>query len=104
MRRREDLSTPRRRRRRDLGIHYDPDAFGQFSEAIARTLGTARFLVIQTAIVILWITLNVVGDTAFEPNETFTIGLSNATGATITDNSGAGTIPGERRHRQTDVR
>ncbi len=38
------------------------------------------------------ITLNVVGDTAFEPNETFTIGLSNATGATITDNSGAGTI------------
>ncbi len=38
------------------------------------------------------ITLNVVGDTAFEPSETFTIGLSNATGATITDNSGAGTI------------
>ena len=38
------------------------------------------------------ITLDVVGDTAFEPNETFTIGLSNATGATITDASGAGTI------------
>ena len=42
MRRREDLTMPRRRRR--LGIHYDPDAFGQFSESIARTLGTARFL------------------------------------------------------------
>ena len=51
MRRREDLATPRQRRRLDLGIHYDPDAFGEFSEAIARTFGTARFLVIQTVIV-----------------------------------------------------
>ena len=38
VRRREDLSTPRRSRRLDLGIHYDPDAFGEFSETIARTL------------------------------------------------------------------
>jgi len=59
VRRREDLSTPRRRRRLDLGIHYDPDAFGEFSEAIARTFGTARFLVIQTVLVGLWILLNV---------------------------------------------
>ena len=59
MRRREDLSTPRRRRRLDLGIHYDPDAFGEFSEGIARTFGTARFLVIQTILVGLWILLNV---------------------------------------------
>ena len=58
MRRREDLSSPRRRRP-TLGIHYDPEAFGQFSEAIARYLGTARFLVIQTGIVIVWIILNV---------------------------------------------
>ena len=56
MKRREDLTTPRQRR---LGVHYDPDAFGQFSETIARTLGTARFLVFQTAIVITWIILNV---------------------------------------------
>ena len=34
----EDLSRPRRERR-GLGIHYDTDAFGQFSEAIARFLG-----------------------------------------------------------------
>ena len=59
MRRREDLSTPRRRRRLDFGIHYDPDAFGEFSEGIARTFGTARFLVIQTILVGLWIFLNV---------------------------------------------
>ena len=57
--RRADLSSPRRRSRFRLGIHYDLDAFGEFSEAIARFLGTARFLVAQTAMVIVWISLNV---------------------------------------------
>jgi uncharacterized membrane protein len=57
MKRREDLSTPRQRRR--VGVHYDPDAFGQFSEGIARWLGTARYLVLQTVIVIVWIIINV---------------------------------------------
>lgn len=42
-----------------LGIHYDPDAFGQFSEGVARFLGTARFLVVQTIIVFIWIVLNI---------------------------------------------
>ena len=42
-----------------LGLHYDPEAFGRFSEAIARTLGTARFLVIQTVVVISWIAFNI---------------------------------------------
>jgi uncharacterized membrane protein len=55
----EDLSRPRRPRR-SLGIHYDPDAFGEFSEAIARNLGTARFLVIQTVVVAVWIFINVI--------------------------------------------
>ena len=59
MKRREDLSTPRQGP--SLGVHYDPEAFGRFSEAIARTLGTARFLVVQTVIVGAWITLNVIG-------------------------------------------
>ena len=58
MRRREDLSRPRGGI--TLGIHYDPEAFGRFSEAIARLLGTARFLVVQTVIVILWILINAV--------------------------------------------
>lgn len=56
MRRREDLSTPRGGVR--FGLHYDPEAFGRFSESIARYLGTARFLVIQTVIVAIWIALN----------------------------------------------
>lgn len=56
MKRREDLTTPRQRR--GLGVHYDPEAFGRFSETIARTLGTARFLVSQTIIVAIWISIN----------------------------------------------
>ncbi|MEO6713804.1 MAG: DUF1003 domain-containing protein [Mycobacteriales bacterium] len=40
--------------------HYDPEAFGRFSEAIARFIGTARFLVIQTFIVIVWVLWNIV--------------------------------------------
>jgi len=56
MRRREDLSSPKGRVA--LGAHYDPEAFGRFSEGIARNLGTARFLVIQTAIVVVWIIIN----------------------------------------------
>ena len=58
MTRRDDLSKPREPRR--ISIHYDPDAFGAFSESIARTFGTARFLVIQSAIVFVWIAVNIV--------------------------------------------
>ncbi len=53
----EDLSRPRKDRR-GLGIHYDTDAFGQFSEAIARFLGTARYLVFQTVLIAFWIGYN----------------------------------------------
>jgi uncharacterized membrane protein len=44
-----------------MSPHYDPDAFGRFSEAIARFLGTGRFLVAQTVLVLAWIVLNTVG-------------------------------------------
>jgi uncharacterized membrane protein len=57
MKRRTDLTTPRQRRR--VGIHYDPDAFGSFSESIARFLGTGRFLVIQTIVVVTWVIVNI---------------------------------------------
>ena len=57
MKKRLDLSTPRQRRR--VGIHYDPEAFGAFSETIARFLGTGRYLVIQTVIVVFWVAVNV---------------------------------------------
>jgi uncharacterized membrane protein len=58
MRRRDDLSQPRRGGL-NLGVHYDPEAFGEFSETIARLLGTARFLVAQTVLVAVWIAINV---------------------------------------------
>jgi uncharacterized membrane protein len=64
MKRRNDLTTPRQRRR--VGIHYDTDAFGQFSEAIARFLGTARYLVIQSIIVIVWVVVNVLNIAPFD--------------------------------------
>lgn len=56
MRRRGDLSLPRRQRR--FGLPYDSDTFGALSEAVARGFGTARFLVVQTIIVIVWIVFN----------------------------------------------
>jgi uncharacterized membrane protein len=40
-------------------LRLDPDAVGRFAEAIARFLGTGRFLAVQTVIVIVWIALNV---------------------------------------------
>ena len=58
MKRREDLTMPRQGRR--LGVHYDPDAFGQFSESIARYLGTARFLVWQSIVIAGWVFWNYV--------------------------------------------
>ena len=57
VKRREDLTSPRRKGR-GFGIHYDPDAFGQFSEAIARFIGTARFLVWQSMFIIFWLIIN----------------------------------------------
>ena len=64
MKKRLDLSTPRQRRR--VGIHYDPEAFGAFSEAIARFLGTGRYLIFQTVIVIVWVTVNVFNIAPFD--------------------------------------
>jgi uncharacterized membrane protein len=60
-----DLSVPRRRGLR-LGVHYDPEAFGRFSEGIARFIGTARFLVYQTGFVIMWIGWNLVAPRSWQ--------------------------------------
>src|SRR6185437_8642119 len=53
------LDQPRGRRQVTLKPSFDPDAFGRVSETIARFFGTARYLIIQTAIVIVWIALNI---------------------------------------------
>ncbi len=64
MKRRSDLTSPRHRYRFD--VSYDPEAFGQFSESIARYLGTARFLVWQTVVVIVWLALNLLPPERFQ--------------------------------------
>jgi uncharacterized membrane protein len=75
-----DLTTPRYGR--GIGLHYDPEAFGRFSEALARTLGTARFLVIQSVVVIAWISLNVAAATLrFDPYPFILLNLAFSTQA-----------------------
>jgi len=54
---RAELAVPRRSAPR-MGSRYDADAFGRMSEAIARFLGTGRFLAGQTIFVVGWIVLN----------------------------------------------
>ncbi len=56
---RNDLSIPKGAPVR--GSLYDADAFGRFSEALARFLGTGKYLVGQTVLVIAWIILNTIG-------------------------------------------
>jgi uncharacterized membrane protein len=41
-------------------LRVDPEAFGQWTEKFARFLGTGRFLVIQTVIIIVWVVGNAV--------------------------------------------
>ncbi|WP_299528416.1 DUF1003 domain-containing protein [uncultured Streptomyces sp.] len=52
------LDQPRAPRRRLLP-EYDPEAFGRFSERIARFLGTGRFIVWMTLIIVLWVVWNI---------------------------------------------
>jgi uncharacterized membrane protein len=64
------LDTPKvdRRRRRQL----DPDAFGRWTERIARFLGTGRYLVMQTILIVLWIAVNTIPDIPHFDPYTFT--------------------------------
>ena len=52
------LSTPAAADPRRITPSFAPDSFGRFAESVARYLGTAKFLVIQTIVIILWITCN----------------------------------------------
>jgi len=56
---RGDLSVPRGSPQ--MGARYDADAFGRFAEGMARFLGTGRFIVGQTVLVVGWIILNTIG-------------------------------------------
>jgi uncharacterized membrane protein len=58
LRRQARLDQPREPRRVSLP-RFDAEAFGRWSEAIARFMGTARFLVYMTVVIVLWIGWNV---------------------------------------------
>ncbi|MEJ7765990.1 MAG: DUF1003 domain-containing protein [Acidimicrobiales bacterium] len=52
------LATPAVADTRRISPSFSPDVFGRFAEGVARYLGTARFLIIQTIVIILWIACN----------------------------------------------
>ena len=62
----ERLDQPRELTPR-LRLYYDPEAFGQLSERIARFLGTARFIVYMTVFVGFWLLWNVFAPVKFDP-------------------------------------
>lgn len=62
------LDQPRPPRKRLLP-EYDPEAFGRFSERIARFLGTGRFLVWMTLTIALWVIWNIFAPPALRWDE-----------------------------------
>src|SRR5690242_2371570 len=52
------LDQPRAPRHR-LVPEWDPEAFGRLSERIARFLGTGRFIVWMTVVIIIWLVWNI---------------------------------------------
>jgi uncharacterized membrane protein len=47
-------------------LTFDAEAFGQLTEKIARFLGTGRYLVVQTVVVIAWVLWNTLAPAAWE--------------------------------------
>jgi uncharacterized membrane protein len=54
--------------RRSFTPRYDPEAFSRWTERFARYLGTGRYLIVQTIVIIVWFTANTVpGIPHFDP-------------------------------------
>jgi uncharacterized membrane protein len=56
--RRTRLDQPQQPRRGPT-VNYDPEAFGRLTERVARFLGTGRYLIYQSALIVVWILWNV---------------------------------------------
>src|SRR6478609_8965015 len=48
---------------------YNPDAFGTFAEQFARYMGTARFLMWMTAVVVIWVLWNALAPSGWKCDE-----------------------------------
>src|SRR5256885_13442879 len=71
-RRQVRLDQPREPHRVSLP-RVDAEAFGRWSEAIARFMGTARFLVYMTVVIVAWIGWNVLAPRQWQVDpDTFT--------------------------------
>jgi uncharacterized membrane protein len=44
--------------RRSFTPTYDAEAFGRWTERVARFLGTGRYLIVQSAIIVVWVVWN----------------------------------------------
>ncbi len=53
------LDQPRERMGRSWRPTYDADAFGRYSERVARFIGTGKFLIYMTVFVTVWVAWNV---------------------------------------------
>lgn len=74
------LYTPRSSRWNALRL--DPETIGNSTEAIARFFGTGRYLLIQSIIVIVWITVNLVAvEHRFDPYPFILLNLAFSTQA-----------------------
>lgn len=51
----------------ELGSVFGTDWFGRRAEGFARFFGTPRFILIQSAIVIVWLTMNAVALVTYDP-------------------------------------
>lgn len=63
------LNTPGRERSWLPKIKLSTDAFGDFAEAFARFMGTARFLIWMTVFIAVWIAWNVLAPPAWRVEE-----------------------------------
>jgi uncharacterized membrane protein len=78
---RQRLDTPRTSRRR-FTPRVDIEAVGRYSEQIARFLGTGRYLAMQTVLVIVWISFNLVAvSLRFDPYPFILLNLAFSTQA-----------------------
>lgn len=78
---RQRLDIPRTSRFR-LTPRVDVEAVGQFSESIARFLGTGKYLLIQTVIVVIWIAFNLIAiSLQFDPYPFILLNLAFSTQA-----------------------
>jgi uncharacterized membrane protein len=56
---RDRLDQPIAPRRMVPRPQYDPEAFGRFAERFARFMGTSKFLLYMTVVVIVWVSFNI---------------------------------------------